>query len=151
MLDTHFYCRRLRLKHLFDGSTPPPSDIPSKLYVPSNFNPPQGKNASLDLYCTNITHDAAHYKPPKNIHHNITTNQRQQLKTLRQDTTLTIREADKGGKLVVMDTSDYNASIQAMLDNQATYAPLLADPTPEIKNLINQHILFLKEKNIVPA
>ena len=128
---------------------PTPSDILSRLYVPSSFKPQAGKNAGLDLYCSNITHDAITYNPPQNIHHNITSKQRQQIKTLKQDTTITIREADKGGKLVIMNTTDYNTSVIKTLENPSTYTPLLEDPTPVISDTIRTQIWKLLDEEII--
>ena len=50
---------------------------------------------------------------------NISKEQSQALKTLCNDHSLTIREADKGGRMVIMDTLDYNREISSMLDNPA--------------------------------
>ena len=108
---------------------PTPSDILSRLYVPSSFKPQAGKNAGLGLYyCSNITHGAINYDPPQNIHHNITNKQRQQIKTLKQDTTITIREEDKGGELVMMKTTDYNTSVIKIPDPPVAVQNILRPP-----------------------
>ena len=47
-----------------------------------------------------------------------------------------IRQADKGGKMVIMDTSAYDQEIYALLQNKNIYEPIPSDPTQEIHRSI---------------
>ena len=84
--------------------------IYSRLRVPSQFTPPSGRSASLDLYCANMEKAAASFVPnPSSEHfHNLSSSERRALRSLSGDHSLTIREADKGGRMVVMDTAAYD-------------------------------------------
>ena len=45
----------------------------------------------------------------KHIKHNITLEQRNAIKSLAEDSSIIIKEADKGGGIVLMNTEFYNA------------------------------------------
>ena len=69
--------------------------------------------------------------------------------SLPSDHSLTTRQADKGGRMVIMDTNDYNESINAMLSNELIYKPLPEDPTVEIQELINNQIYELNSAGVI--
>ena len=54
---------------------------------------------------------------------NLTTYERAALKDLTFDPSLTVREADKGGRLVIINTVDYDASMRSMLATPVFMVP----------------------------
>ncbi len=98
---------------------------------PSNFNPTSEQMPTLDTYCKTIKHRV--YTSPGNQFrfHNLTVGERQALKELRDNPEIVIKPADKGGLVVVMDTTMYIAEVKRQLANTNHYRPLLVDPTTQ--------------------
>jgi hypothetical protein len=59
---------------------------------------------------------------------NLTRAERSTLRSLKQDTELTILPADKGNATVILNTTDYKLKIYTLLDDSA-YRKLTKDPT----------------------
>ena len=68
---------------------------------------------------------------------NISKELRQAIQELRKNKQLTIREADKGSCIVLMNTSDYIAEGYEHLSDQSTYRPLQLDQTEQVATLAN--------------
>lgn len=66
------------------------------------------------------------------------------LKELRENKEITIRKADKGGGIVIMDTSDYESKIGEIL-NSSEYIELNKNPTAQIER--NVYKSLFKHKN----
>ncbi|KAK3727020.1 hypothetical protein RRG08_039914 [Elysia crispata] len=60
------------------------------------------------------------------LHH---TSEKEALRELRDNDKITIKPADKGGAVVVMDTTDYIGECTRQLDNTTYYRILTSDPT----------------------
>ncbi|CAF1351739.1 unnamed protein product, partial [Didymodactylos carnosus] len=54
------------------------------------------------------------------------------LKSLKVDDSILVISADKGGKIVAMNTSDYKAKIEEKLSNSTIYTKLSRDPTKRL-------------------
>jgi len=110
----------------------------------SNFCPPNGRNEALDNYisttkilCSNAL------KEPKSIKHNISLEQRKALRSLANDKSIIIKEADKGGGIVIMNVDFYKKKILEMLDDNEYYQEIPTSNKNEvfskIKSLINKN------------
>ena len=64
-----------------------------------------------------------HYKKKETHTHNITKEEREAIKTLREDASGMVITADKGVALVVMDRSQYIDKSMAVLDDTKVYKP----------------------------
>ena len=64
-----------------------------------------------------------HYKKKKSFTHNLTKEEREVIKTLREDASHMVLTADKGVALVVMDKSQYVDKCIALLDDTKDYKP----------------------------
>ena len=64
-----------------------------------------------------------HFKDKKGHTHNITKEEWEAIKTLREDTSQVVLTADKGVALVVMDKSQYIDRCMALLDDTSVYKP----------------------------
>ncbi|XP_066289685.1 uncharacterized protein [Branchiostoma lanceolatum] len=85
-------------------------------------------------------------KPPKS---NITKQEREALKELRKDKNVLILPADKGKATVLMDRTDYEEKVSAMLADGKTYEKLPTDPTQKYKRkLVAILTRLLKESKI---
>jgi len=74
---------------------------------------------------------------------NLRNPERAPLKTLKDNTNLTILPADKGNATVVLNTSDYKQKISSLLDDPA-YRKLAKDPT----DAIERKTTLLLKKNL---
>ena len=81
------------------------------------------------------------------LHNNISKPERNALKSLKEDDSCLIMKADKGNCFVVMDRSDYNEKMEALLSDQLTYQLVLKSPFANIERELNQRLLDLKKKN----
>ena len=88
-------------------------------------------------------------KAPK---HNLTKDQHLQLQELRNDTSIIIKEADKGGGIVIMNTDYYVIKIMDMLSNTSTYEKSNANVEKktmrELKQLIQKNAQGLTDQEI---
>ena len=64
-----------------------------------------------------------HYKKKKSFTRNITKEEKEAIKTLREDASHVVLTADKGVALVVMDKSQYVDKCMALLDDTKVYKP----------------------------
>ena len=75
---------------------------------------------------------------------NLPKSERQAIKTLANNDKITIKPVDKGGKIVIQDTTDYINECERQLENTMYYKRLYTDPRAElnliIKNKLEQGI-----------
>ena len=83
-------------------------------------------------------------KGPK--YQNLTYEERNALKELEKNPEITIRSADKGGAVVVLDTEYYHKKMLENL-NSPTYKQLLRNPLNEYKNEIDNLLKVAFESN----
>ena len=78
---------------------------------------------------------------------NLSDNQRKALIHLSNDKSITIKPADKGGTIVIMDTEKYEMECLKTLSDSNFYEELTSDPNPEYRDTINKMIddLLLEE------
>ena len=135
-VDIKQYTRKLRLTEYFYvhnnevGQNGPKSLIQNK----SSFNPQKGRNTVLDNICEtlekiNITEESNVMKTKSNLNRN----EENSLKSLSTDPDIIIKEADKGGAIVIMDKSYYEKKILDMLEDKSFYKKL---PTNEDKQIM---------------
>ncbi|XP_069083443.1 zinc finger protein 91-like [Pleurodeles waltl] len=111
----------LRPKSIF---TPPPTTIPCEVLA---FE----KAVLTDLATIH----------PKRPFINIPTIERKALRTLDEDTSIVIKQADKGGAIVIMNTVDYRHECLRLLSDDTYYAKITRDPTPRLQSQIKSMIL----------
>ena len=76
---------------------------------------------------------------------NLTKDEQQALKRLKNDKDIVILPADKGRVTVVMDKTDYFDKMGALVNDKQTYEELKLDPTPALQRKLNSKILTLKK------
>ena len=74
---------------------------------------------------------------------NLTKDEQQALKRLKNDSNIVILPADKGRVTVVMDKADYFGKMNALVNDKQTYEELKRDPTPALQRKLNSKILTL--------
>ncbi|XP_069476532.1 uncharacterized protein [Ambystoma mexicanum] len=103
----------------------------------SSFHP-QVNHPLINLFKQKTTRDLKRLKYGQPNKMNIRKHQMEAIKQLAQDSSLTLKQADKGGALVLMDTTMYNIGCQKLLDDTRTYIQLDGDPVNEIKEIIKK-------------
>ena len=85
----------------------------------------------------------------KNIFSYLRNEEKEALRELRDNEKITIKPADKGGAVVVMDTTDYIGECTRQLDNTTYYRILTSDPTNSCNKKIQEAIdKGIEEKEI---
>ena len=82
-------------------------------------------------------------RPPKA---NITRQEREALKSLRENEDILVLPADKGRVTVVVDKREYDAAIVSMISNTTTYMELRSDPAASRERALNAKLLNLKRQ-----
>ena len=80
---------------------------------------------------------------------NLTKDEQQALKRLKNDDNIVILLADKGRVTVVMDKTDYFDKMDALVSDKQTYEELKRDPTPALLRKLNSKILKLKKTDAI--
>ncbi|KAM9320087.1 uncharacterized protein PAF06_004553 [Gastrophryne carolinensis] len=171
--DLHLFARKILCKHLFEkkdleleqsfpsqlseseletdllaladeatGLSPMifPKDTP--LRKPSNFYPPLNTNASVQTFVNVVTEAVENltHKPNSNL----SKSHQQALRELEKLEGLTIKPADKGGNIVIMDNSSYEQMCLKILENRDWYerAPMsrLSQASGEYHSLVEDAI-----------
>ena len=78
----------------------------------------------------------------------LTSDKRLKLRYLSENCNLTIKAADKGGKIVIMDTADYIEHCELFLNDTEFYERLDANPTLIYTKEVEQKIDMLKSNYI---
>ncbi|XP_078523043.1 uncharacterized protein LOC144792069 [Lissotriton helveticus] len=94
----------------------------------------------LDNFETLVKKDleSIRYEIPK--HSNLSKSEKRILENLRQDKSITFQPADKGGALVMMDTTFYDRKVEEHVQDTLTYIKLEKDPTSEFSALLDKII-----------
>ena len=102
--DLEKFGRKLRLKWHYrnDNRIFDPNPFKPK----SKFNPPKS-DAAIELYLSRLEEKLLNLGPIKHKYNNLTREERKALYDLRNDTSIIIKEADKGSVVVIWDKEDY--------------------------------------------
>lgn len=117
--DVKEFCRKLRLTEYFGDNT----QIDESLVRPkSGFNPGRNQNILLDTYIDFLTKYPL--EPPSKHKTNISNNEWKAIHSLNSNNNLIIKEADKGGAFVVLNSDFYKQKILQTLSDTNTYKQL---------------------------
>ena len=134
----------------FNGPKPaPPFNKPSLIKAgkgsKSNWTPPS-TCIPLENWIQENIKDLNKAGQPKPIRdHNLSTKQRKALRDLAKDKSITIKPADKGGAIVLMDTIDYILEADRQLSEEGTYQKLESDPTPLFQAKVKERVQTMLE------
>lgn len=131
-------CRKLRLAERFANNESDTDDDPPLVRNKTGWNPPKSKDSYLE--------DAIQYlkdyprSENKNIKNNLTKEENNAMKELLSDKTIVIKEADKGGAVVIMDANYYRNKIKEMLEDPDFYAETDEKADSRTRKLIHELI-----------
>ena len=79
---------------------------------------------------------------------NLTKRERQALNILKNRTDIVVKQTDKGGALVIMDSKDYFEESMRQLNDRNYYKKLDKNPTVDHEKLVNNTIGDLVSENV---
>ena len=159
--DTVAFNRRVKLREYFsdrdDPGNVPPLQTSTKAKPPSvtrtKWTPPSGRNPYIDHFTSaverhldNFLKDVKENRPSQREK-----SQHETIRSLKSNSDIVIKPADKGGAVVIQDIKDYTTEAQRQLTDQAFYSPLPEDPTPEYQQQIHQCVNSLKSVNVASS
>lgn len=140
--DIHQFCRKLKLTEYFDGVV---YDDNSLVKPKSNFNPPDGRNNFLDKI-TSFLKETPKATQKQCTNYNITKNERDAINSLKINTDIIIKEADKGSAVVLMDSDFYKEKIEEIINDENYYEELTENRDKDImKNIFKLVSSFSNE------
>ena len=130
--DLERFGRKLRLKWFFRDDERDFVSNPFK--KASKFNP-KNQDTAIELYLSRLEEEIL--KINTNIkYQNVTKEERRALDSLRNDTSIIIKEADKGSCVVIWDRNDYLKEAEVQLGDENVYEHLSGDAvSPLIKTV----------------
>ena len=122
--DLNAFNRKLRLAEYFEGMED--EDI-SLVRNKSNFTPPDKRNGALDEFIDTVE------KFPKTLrqthnNQNLKRSEWEAVKSLKDDNSIIIKQADKGGASIIMSKENYKSMVERILNDEAYYTKLKTNP-----------------------
>ena len=109
----------------------------------SKFNPKR-KDAVIEIYLSRIEEEIFSLDK-KFSYSNLTKEERHAIHSLRDDTLIIIKEADKGSGIVVWDRADYLADARTQLKDKDVYQELKGNTASPLEKIIKS--VLRKERN----
>ena len=97
------FTRKIRLTEYFEGNEDNTDE--SLVRNKSNWIPPKGRNNDLETFITNVVDIPLVPTKKGNIKYNLPIPQQKTIKSLMNDESIIIKEADKGGATVIIWTN----------------------------------------------
>ena len=151
--DMKAFCRKIRLKEYFHDKNDK-SEGNDNILVrnKSKWNPGANRNPTLDNCIDFLTKAATNptHEQNKDTKHNISLAEKQALEELHNNQDIIIKQADKGGAVIIMNKDFYASKITEMLNNNTTYNEINNDAIDksktQIRNLVDKYNMCLKEE-----
>ena len=136
--DIHEFNRKIRLLEYFNDRKPNEDDG-SLVKNPSDFVPPKSEDKFLNTFFEATTN--YHKLDTTSKKSNISRGEQCALSSLKNDDSIIIKQADKGGATVIMDRTFYREKIYEMLADKEHYTELTdVDYDNKIMKKIGKHI-----------
>lgn len=135
--DLKQFSRKLRLVEYFDGTEDTDKSL---VRNKSKFIPPPERNTALDKFIASVE-DFPKTKPKNKLKPNLTKYESKAIKSLQNDDTIVIKEADKGGATIIMDKQHYREMVDTIINDEEYYEKM--DKNPHKDNL-QKYNKFLK-------
>ncbi|XP_062399771.1 uncharacterized protein LOC134089347 [Sardina pilchardus] len=147
--DLHQYHRRLKLINHFSSDD---TYTPTPFTLPSNWEPPPSQ---LDKDLVRHMHkdrQALRYflqHPPPPPTSNITPAEKQAISQLTNNKFIVIKPADKGSKIVIMDTQHYLTEAHRQLNNTQFYTPIARSTQPAAQAIVRRLVTTLYQRKFI--
>ncbi|XP_069467883.1 uncharacterized protein [Ambystoma mexicanum] len=137
------FFRKVRLKDYFGSSNPEPTDEENTpFHLKSTFTPTsQMVSPETVIFERSVLRDFhSIFASPSAAKHNRSYNFSKRewdcLQNLKGDPSIVIKQADKGGGVVVCDSTYYDSEVMRQLNSTSFYLKLRGDPTDSIRDEI---------------
>ena len=134
--DFNSFARSMRLKYMFAHAK---SNL-HPFYVRSNWQPPPQSSVALENYLEQTKLEIANITFT-NVKDNLSANQRLALKTLKSNSEVNLKKADKGSTTVVMDTAQKIEEGLEQVSDERFYRPLVepivSQTAAKVKIIVN--------------
>ena len=101
----------------------------------SSFNP-RNKDAIIETYLSSLEERLLDIEIPSRRYNNLTKEERDALYSLRDDSSIIIKGADKGSVVVVWDREDYLKEAYKQLEDREVYEEVPNDPSVLVNTII---------------
>ena len=101
----------------------------------SSFNP-RNKDAIIETYISSLEERLLDIEIPSRRYNNLTKEERDALYSLRDDSPIIIKGADKGSVVVVWDREDYLKEAYKQLEDREVYEEVPNDPSVLVNTII---------------
>lgn len=130
--------------------TAPQDNSPKSHFRPKSTFMPHVLNPSVQTFCRLVDQDVSkQLEKPQHFYPNLSHSERAALRTLSEDDTIVIKNADKGGGIVLQDKEAYRNEILRQLGDKEFYAPLMCDPTGRFFNSIKRTLSTGRTENYI--
>ena len=139
--DLKEFNRKLRLLEYFDGID---YNDKSPVRNKSDFIPSSERNAALDKFVTTVEEFRKKNKRNNKLKPNLNKLESNAIKSLQNDDSIVIKEADKGGTTVIMDKTHYKEMVETIINDNDNYEKLASDPHKETMRKYNNFLKNIK-------
>ena len=151
--DTEEFCRKLRLREYFE---PEENNDESLVRNKSKFKPQPNRDKHLDDFIKCLQSSARRNDKSSNtgahIKDNINRLEREAINNLATDNSIVIKEADKGGAIVIMDKEHYKEMVLNQLTDDQFYQELPSNDDGKtmrkIKKFTSKYTDILTDKEV---
>ena len=94
----------------------------------STLTPPICRDTNLDFYSEAVTQEILRSSPKHTVYSNISKEEMNSLRSLSQDDSIVIKNADKSNMVVIMNKTDYIKEIESQLTDEKYHTRLDENP-----------------------
>ena len=141
--DLENFGRRLRLKWHFRHEEEEFSTNPFK--HKSTYHP-KNEDAAIEVYLSTIEEQILGIHEQGSNYSNLTVDEREALRTLRNDSEIIIKSADKGSGVVVWDKEDYLKEADSQLSDASIYEEIDYDPSSALEEMISECVNSIRDR-----
>ena len=144
--DFNKFSRKMRCKWYFRNDPSEEfSEIPAFRPM-SSWKPPAG-DPCVKLFLSKMEHELLSFLTGKPQSYNLTKEEWQALKNLKEDRSIIIKPADEGSCVVVWDREDYLAEGYKQLNDESIYVDIKHSTVKTLSDLIEKSNNFFKRLN----
>ena len=125
-----------------------PDQFKKKSNRSKNFNP-RNQDAAIEMYLSRLEEEILNLNT-RIREHNISEEERKAIDSLRNDTSIIIKEADKGSCIVVWDREDYLKEAESQLGDKGVYEKLSGDTVSPLIEVIKSCIDSIDKRGDIP-
>ncbi|XP_069606130.1 uncharacterized protein [Ranitomeya imitator] len=118
-------------------------------HLPSQITPSFAVSPTIQIFYDMVSQDVARLQLNKHQGENLGTRERQILTRLKENTSFFIKEADKGGNIVLWPIDMYLKEARRQLSDANCYQVLPSDPTGIFKRKLDRLLTSAKHNNIL--